>query len=1751
MPQTPEAQAFISRISALPKGVPISLDEALKPFLDDEAELRRLFATDTKNPRLGNPYVGLVDVFDAPADIRTTRARVVQNEFSLSEKYLMPLSDARRRKEGTPAVASSLEEFTQNWSIFSEGSLSLLDWNNVVAAGGSVLACLLPVPDAYKTSKRTLRKYFHSTAYPTSDIDLFLCGLTPEQAEAKIVAIFQAIRDAIPWDCTCVRTKHSISIHSQYPYRCVQIVLRLYSSPSEILTGFDVDAPCCAFDGTRVWANPRAIVSMMRQANTVDISRRSPSYEVRLSKYSFRDFEVYVPDLKREEIDPTIFERSIVRVEGLARLIVLERLYDPRKRESYLNKRRKIRNRPEFHKTHRNKRKYKGDLKCNSPDDILETSSYDVVSLHIPYGPGWHAKRIEKLVYQTDLGMNSPFNPKNKDRRLHRHPAFFGDIHECMEDCCEYCPEPKDDEERQIQEEEHEKYIRGRIRFIQEDPGRQSISGSFNPIDDGEWGAQAYIGEAEKLCKAIISFDRVTVLRMIEEGVDINRRDHVGRTPLHLAILTGASEISCDLIDAGARMMARLVDGRTALHLAAQLGLAHVVEKLLERSKLNKEKAEEEEDAKGTEECKKVPDEDDPMDGTSKNTDEDAKSEDIGDGDSEDEEESDDHGFEVIDREEANDGAAADANIPEDEDEPDILDVDIPDWDLGFTPLGYAIVKGYPDVVDQLLVAESDPLQPVRYNAHNIPIAHPLGLIVLTEDEDVACKIAERLIQAGAVSSTADRSLMSIFLRIVAAEKPKLLSTLFRADPKAKKLVNFPTLQEGAAIFPTTVAVANRDYVTLTLLLAHGAKVVFKDEDLNAARSASDNSYLIAGGVDQKIPTPVETAIHRYDPVIFLLVGLGANLNIGTRQSYEQPWSKSASLLDAVEGLIEKIDKELESFGQPAERESMEVDNGNQPEWKAWVTELNRAIKDFREKGNKKQRDNELTGQRNRMKDYLEEVRALLKEKKAKTWGELHPDAEKKEKSNNGDKQKQPPVIPFQVWTSDWWAVPVPQEKVSLYEELYEACWNGEDDRIRELCLPPPEGTKSKGAPIQIVCKTTDGEFTPLHVAIHRRHWSTVDTVLTIAAAQQKTKPEPTNTTTTFKTLDIKLGDSDEEEGDAEETDDDSEGDSDDKEEPGFIDLDRQDTQVRFDVGPEKLLKAQISRLPDTEDGGISYLTPLEETIHDDDFDAFVQIAEFSAKLPKPIALTDLVASEDTILRKDSAKLLDEYIRRTGRGIEIPEKKEGTEDTPQRPKGKEYWGLNVHGKKRKDLASRGDPKARYNNGPDIPLVWSAASHGALRVLEYLNTDRPLAAYQYYFSVNAKESKGVDLAALENSISELLGWCSNRSNESSLSAAVLLGKLDAFKKLLELNPTLLKPYLHKKHAITGQNLLLTALRYHCTGEFVDYLMEQSISVTEYDLRSWNVLHVAADRNDRQLVHLLEKLPQEDVELMLVQQSKPHLNTPLHISVMNRNIDHVKAFVTLKTPALLLRDVNGFTPFHLAVNLGCSKIASLLAEVSPPEVLYMETVVGATALETAVHCDLLSRARARMNTRCVPGGLNHGGTEIDSTYIPANSKELGERAEALKTTIDQLQKERRLTKGTKVTKALSAFADNMMTKATEMKVKEVELENEATEDDKAGDDTKISELDNRDPEKTLAVVRQAIQEKASMHRIPIHLADVQKSVEAALPKRDVEREAPKEQRDGSELGEEADDSQLLPSQQWLGDYSTLVDRDGSKA
>jgi hypothetical protein len=128
--------------------------------------------------------------------------------------------------------------------------------------------------------------------------------------------------------------------------------------------------------------------------------------------------------------------------------------------------------------------------------------------------------------------------------------------------------------------------------------------------------------------------------------------------------------------------------------------------------------------------------------------------------------------------------------LEDNEEEPDITRHFYPRLGLWLTPLGYAILSGSLEVVDALLTAGADP----SFVAHtkNLNPLHPLALTIYTQDEERAAKIAERLIAAQAISSTADNSLFTIFHRIVAAGKTKIVASLLEHDPNAKKVLNSP-----------------------------------------------------------------------------------------------------------------------------------------------------------------------------------------------------------------------------------------------------------------------------------------------------------------------------------------------------------------------------------------------------------------------------------------------------------------------------------------------------------------------------------------------------------------------------------------------------------------------------------------------------------------------------------------------------------------------------------------------------------------------------------------------------------------------------------------------------------------------------------------------------------------------------------------------------------------------------------------------
>ncbi|CAJ0829388.1 15258_t:CDS:10 [Entrophospora sp. SA101] len=767
-------------------------------------------------------------------------------------------------KSGEFAICKGgIEKFTRNWKLFTEGSLADIDWSNVFAAGGSVLSCLLPIPEEYNVSPRKIREYYHDKMYGSSDIDLFIYGLDEKAAMEKMLNIYDAVSNSVPWEVICIRSKNCITIISQYPYRHIQIVLRLYKSPSEILTGFDIDCCCVGFDGKDVWALPRAHRAITKQCNFVDLSRRSPSYEMRLAKYSDRGFEIKVQNLDRKRIDPTIYERSFEKLHGLARLLVLEKLNTPDERFGYAEKKRER------------------SLRPNHP----KAGTYASRTWQRRSNIG--SSRFENSDYETDMVLNSAWYSKNKDRNLHRHPCFFGTMEQIFHDCCGTCPEPTTEEEKILQKEEDEVFIRGEISFIADDPGRQKI-GSFHPLDDDDWAVEAYISPArEDLCSASAKGDLEIVKRLQTDNIDINARDYLGRTPLQLAVLGNHIELVGLLLEYGAKITARMIDGKTVIHLASQFGYLEILKLLFRKSDQNKNESEEQKYQKSLKEVEES------FQNVNKDQDED--------------DDGSDESLEVIDKMEidenlpppkdkVNYGAKTASNQETNEEElenEDIIDINIESWDHSMAALDYAILFGQLEVVKYLInlganvrryiKIEKVPNVPSYYSINISKIYYPLSLCMLLINEKIGLQIATLLLENGAMVS--------------------------QIDPKASRVINSLNSKYET---PFLIAVQNGNKEIVELLLKNGAHAHITLEDCQdySKRYNKSDGKVIYKTIKQPVTLSLENGLYK------ILIESGADINSLIFQEYRYSVInfENMTIRDKIESLIEEAQKRLSDY---------------------------------------------------------------------------------------------------------------------------------------------------------------------------------------------------------------------------------------------------------------------------------------------------------------------------------------------------------------------------------------------------------------------------------------------------------------------------------------------------------------------------------------------------------------------------------------------------------------------------------------------------------------------------------------------------------------------------------------------------------------------------------------------------------------------------------------------------------------------
>jgi hypothetical protein len=156
-----------------------------------------------------------------------------------------------------------------------------------------------------------------------NDIDLFLVGLQDDELELFVAefmysfgALFMCTRTAYslnlsyicisPFDDEDESThknevefeqimkKYDGNRHKDPPK--IQIILRSYASPSEVVTGFDLDASGLCYYMGKYYATPRAMYALENMILTFDVDRFSTTYNVRMLKYmKEKGFMTYIP----------------------------------------------------------------------------------------------------------------------------------------------------------------------------------------------------------------------------------------------------------------------------------------------------------------------------------------------------------------------------------------------------------------------------------------------------------------------------------------------------------------------------------------------------------------------------------------------------------------------------------------------------------------------------------------------------------------------------------------------------------------------------------------------------------------------------------------------------------------------------------------------------------------------------------------------------------------------------------------------------------------------------------------------------------------------------------------------------------------------------------------------------------------------------------------------------------------------------------------------------------------------------------------------------------------------------------------------------------------------------------------------------------------------------------------------------------------------------------------------------------------
>ena len=673
--------------------------------------------------------------------------------------------------------------------------------------------------------------------------------------------------------------------------------------------------------------------------------------------------------------------------------------------------------------------------------------------------------------------------------------------------------------------------------------------GSFNPLTDDDWTEMAYVGNTARLCQAIIDGDLEHVEDWLaQDGVDPNRRDHTGRTPLHLAVMTSTPAIVKELVYHGARLVARVADGRTALHLAAQRGDAEIVKILMDKSTENEAEEAEKEDQRRK--AKKLL--------AAKMAEDKSKAEETDDDEDDNVEENDSDG-ELIDDETSDDGvhstttasfvkvkakdektdASMGAALYDNDEEPDFYDVNVVAWDQPCSALHFAIIAGHENVV-RLLCQEygADALLPIKFfnMYNNQPSAAILTMaLALSLPLDKAKAMTKTLLDLGATCSQADLHGITVFHRYVESSQVDLVQLLLDLDktgsPIALKNVSFPA---HFTMSPLLAAVSQGDIRMVLKLLENGAapQIDFDTWLQGAKKSSTISTGLASFDVNTNLfqtytEQPLIVAMRSSNPNIALeLLERGADPDTKASDVYrylKYTWMSGPENALAFARKYLKSLREYKSEGPRVNKKPTKM--AEKPEAflstldkNSWLhvtalADLKRVTHEFAIKTQKYEEELENLHRLGGEEEKRAAIAAMIKTLEAiearilaTTRAEQVTVSEQQTDTNY---QNQP--IEF---TKDYEFEPqfsgandITDARRLGYVQLFEAAWNGDLDKIRQLTLAAWGDNKSE-PPLAIAVSDMQGN-TVFSLAFLRGHYKVARATLEIAQAQYAPADKP------------------------------------------------------------------------------------------------------------------------------------------------------------------------------------------------------------------------------------------------------------------------------------------------------------------------------------------------------------------------------------------------------------------------------------------------------------------------------------------------------------------------------------------------------------------------------------------------------------------------------------------------------------------